>query len=587
MIFLLSFLLLHHIASGSSLNVACRSGGGLTLTNGDDAWTVASVFSFPGMAGNGWHRLSSDRDVSSWPLHANNSRGGCAISASAETYTLVRTVALDETSSVVSVTDNFQSTSPFVQGIAFDNLISGTENVNDCPIEKWNMHYPNLTASTCIDVGGKYAMSWSPSFGHSVFSNGGTTGVFNDPPFNPSIFFRGRNAGLGIFTNDERFRLLLTMSKQNRTAHFGSYGFGLRPRAAHTFTWSFVAVNDNEYYTFVNAVRRAAAVPRYTIHGGAWLPYDKVLAWPREELQTYLAHFGVKLVILCGPLTTAGAPWLGQNANFDRGVKNFSFTVYLETLRNACARLKGIDAGVKCLAPFETALGHDVPRGNASVPFPDSVVVTADGSPAGYQWKGKSNAPGHNFIYAPWNNNSYARWMAGRANSAMQNATLDGIYFDMFSYSYSDSSLGEQFRYTYRDSVPWDGISIDMDHTPGNYNITRFKSDLAFLTSAARVEAVTTALSMGGGRAVANGNAGADVDALQRLPIASFWEAILDYSYTQTHLFPGRSISASACVRVCIKFVACAPHFLIDRGIEKSLFPRCANWARLVRWILE
>ena len=282
--------------ANASLQVTCRAAGGLILTNGGDVWQVASVFSFPGMPVNGWHTLASHR--SQWPVHVvNNSHGGCTITAIAETYTLVRTVNVDETSTTVTVTDKFQSTSAFPLGIAFDNLIEGTENMDDCPIEKWNVHYPNLTASACINVGGKYVMSWSPSFGHSVFSNRGTVSVFNDPPFNPSIFFAGRHTGLGVVTTDEHLRLLLTMSKRNRTGHFGNYGFGLRPRAQHTFTWSFVAVHDNDYYTFINAVRRAA-IPRYTVYGGAWLPYDKVLRWPTDELRTYLSHFGVKVMMI-------------------------------------------------------------------------------------------------------------------------------------------------------------------------------------------------------------------------------------------------------------------------------------------------
>ena len=106
---------------------------------------------------------------------------------------------------------------------------------------------------------------------------------------------------------------------------------------------------------FINAVRDAT-VPPLTVHGpGSFIPYDFALDWPTAKLRTLLRALGTKSAVLCGPLAaTGGAPWLGNDAYCDR--THFQLDAYLGNISAACRRLKSLDPGISCLAPFETAL---------------------------------------------------------------------------------------------------------------------------------------------------------------------------------------------------------------------------------------
>ena len=106
---------------------------------------------------------------------------------------------------------------------------------------------------------------------------------------------------------------------------------------------------------FINAVRDAT-VPPLTVHGpGSFIPFDFALEWPTAKLRTLLRALGTKSAVLCGPLAaTGGDPWLGNDAYCDR--THFQLDAYLGNVSAACRRLKSLDPGISCLAPFETAL---------------------------------------------------------------------------------------------------------------------------------------------------------------------------------------------------------------------------------------
>ena len=121
---------------------------------------------------------------------------------------------------------------------------------------------------------------------------------------------------------------------------------------------------------------------------------------------------------LCDYRSTGGAPALGDN-DFCNLV-NFNLTNYLENIGSACTRLKSIQPGLACLAPFETALSPcQLLRPDGAVPppaWPDSVVITRNGNPAGYDWIYPTPTPGAkilNYIYALHGENSYGMWAAG------------------------------------------------------------------------------------------------------------------------------------------------------------------------------
>ena len=126
--------------------------------------------------------------------------------------------------------------------------------------------------------------------------------------------------------------------------------------------------------------------------------------------------------------------------------------------------------------------------------WPDSVVITKDGKPAGYDWVYPHPKPGATtlqYIYAPHVGNEYGRFLAERVALALK-AGMDGfctapsshdslvptcsastLYrpsaiglrlsladMDFFDYAMSENP-SRQFRHTYNLSLTgWDGRSV-------------------------------------------------------------------------------------------------------------------------------
>ena len=121
------------------------------------------------------------------------------------------------------------------------------------------------------------------------------------------------------------------------------------------YTWILLpTANSTDYYDFIN-IARAETVPAYSVAGaGAFVPYDFALEWSNEALKSLLTALAIKTAVICGPLQYGGAPWLGNDAYCNE--QTFNLTSYLHTIAGACRRLKALQPGLACLAPFETAL---------------------------------------------------------------------------------------------------------------------------------------------------------------------------------------------------------------------------------------
>jgi hypothetical protein len=373
---------------------------------------------------------------------------------------------------------------------------------------------------------------------------------YNDPPFNPSVFVRGRGAGLGAVAVDDWMRRQLCIYKEGSSAFFGNHLFGVPAHSSANYTWAVFPTPSTDYYDFINLARRDT-VPTYRVEGaGSMVPYDFALGWSTARLSTLLRSLAIKTAIITGPMSTGGSPALGNDGFCD--LFTFNLTDYLQNIGAACRRLKSIQPKLACLAPFETALSPCqlvLPGGMAPPPaWPDAAVITQNGNPAGYDWhypKVRVGAKTLNYIYALHSGNSYGNFVTDRLKQALH-AGMDGFYFDFFDYAMSEEP-GREFRYTYNLSLTgWDNRSVDVVADPRwlwtqggpPMAVARKKVDLNWLTTAARAAAIDAALgSTGGlGRFVANGNAAGDSGPIRHRPVVRFWEGCEESSYTSTHL---------------------------------------------------
>jgi hypothetical protein len=649
-------------ATGSSSPLRCGSAGSgdLEISIGSDRWVVA--FSAAG--------TSAD---TAWEAVPGGAPGSCELRAAVgESYSVRRQVAGLESGRGWQVTETFTNLHPD-QDIAlwFDNNITSGSEPADCEQRQWNSHVTTV-ASSCIDVGGRYNLTHSGSFGWMKFYDGKGTGpVYNDPPFNPSIYVRGARSGLGAVPamEDDWLRRQLRIHKRSRSAFFGVHAFGVPANKTVDYTWTLLpTANSTDYYDFIN-IARAETVPAYQVgaNGGAGAFVPDVFAndWSTEALKSLLSALAIKTAVICGPLQHGGAPWLGNDAYCNE--QNFNLTAYLQNIASACRRLKSLQPGLLCLAPFETALSpcQIVPPGSNTsqqqqllLPpapvWPDAVVITAVGAPAGYDFIWPQLPPGAKtlqYIYAPHKGNSYAAFLTERVQQALTMGGMDGFYMDFFDYAMSDDPA-RQFRYTYNLTLTgWDGRSVDPGapanaavfeppppplHAnattgcmqalatgcaatrgisvaacdtcterlatalhkagctseieqgwcsgsvtgPGPRKVGRYKADLNWLTTPARVAAVDAALASasGTGQFVANGNAAGDSSPIRHRPIMRFWEGCLDYGYTSKSKYmpqcPSCVQSATHLRFSCDPFVACFSHDDIDTRLHVDVAPQ-------------
>jgi len=486
------------ISFGQNFSVQVTQSGGLLVTAGRETYAIESNFSYPNMPPERWNTLGvSGGGRGEWNMTLTQRDNGFQILGTGRYYRLRRTVTIEQDH--LRIEDAFTNLTDDALGIAFDNRVRPTRP----PAQ--------------LHVSGPYKQTHYPY-------------VPSDPAWNPTLYFAGDRAGLGIVALDDFYRLQLALKRDGDAAWLENRSFGLPPHDTYTFVWAVYPTASADYYDFINAVRRDA-VPNYPLEGScAFLEYELPTLWPKEKMADWLKQRAAKMVILIGPYS--GGPWLGEDSNYIYKVPNFNLDAYLQTLKKARQALKAIDPQIKCLAPFETALSPDLAPGDTKVRFPDSVSILPDGTPAGYRWPQEPEArqkflqnQGHQYIYYPTLTNSYYAFVRDRIQRALHDAEMDGIYFDLFSYAYGDHG----FRWTYD---RWDNRTVDLD--PKTYTLRRKKADLCKLTEDARAALVQTILDAKPGNVVVANDMGV-ASKIRALPIYHFRETMEDYGYVTTH----------------------------------------------------
>jgi len=483
----------------SNFSVQLKNGGGFALEKGRKTYTVESRFSYPLMPGENWNVLAvTDKNANGgeWKWNASPKKNGFAIEATGKFYRLQRNVSLKNDHIVIA--DTFTNISDGDIAIAFDNKVS------------------SLSTPQAVNIAGIYKKSYFP---YSPLA----------PSANPTIFLDNETSGLGLVALDDVYRLQFSLKKDERSGWFENRSFGLPAGDSYTFEWALYPTASNDYYDFINAVRRDW-VPTTRIEGGAaFLPYNAPMLWPRKEMAQWLRDRNAKLVILDGKY--AGAPWLGGFAqHIAKMPVPYDEKQHLAELKQAREILREIDPAIKCLATFETALTPDQPAGAEAPVFADSTIIGENGEPQGYQFPKDANehrefiqTQGHSFIYYPMAGNSYEKSMRATISKALDATDCDGIYFDIFVYTAPD------FRWTYD---RWDNRTVDMDLT--NYTIARKKADVEILSSGARASIAKMILDRKKGNVVI-ANVMPVTKQIRELPIMHFAESLMDYDFMVSH----------------------------------------------------
>jgi hypothetical protein len=354
---------------------------------------------------------------------------------------------------------------------------------------------------------------------------------------NPTLFLQtdGGN-GIGVTAENDVLRLVMSLLALGDVGEIYSQQLALAPGKRMDLRWTIDAVDDGGgYWSFINHVRRRWGVNRTTV--------ERPLFWGYNRDAT-LSDLG-PIDVIIGPwmrlepdarTVTAGRyPKLPDSDEPDiDGFLTFEHRqVHRQQLIEEVKRLHDTCPNARVLQMMHPAMEAVYKPQRHRWPIDADVILTAEGEPfeAGQYsraWVGDYVNKGWAvFYYVPRPGSTYLQWLLDAVRFAMDEAHLDGVYSDEFSWA------GRRRAYSRYDYGRWDGFSADLD---SDGNVVRLKSDNAFVSESAQLQLAHEVLSRGGMFMV---NSSASLRSVNDLPIAHFVEGGNGYGHmSSAHLAP-------------------------------------------------
>lgn len=346
-------------------------------------------------------------------------------------------------------------------------------------------------------------------------------GSHNYPNANSSIFWGFKEHCIGLAIEDDLLRLQSSYTASAFEGKVFGDHLGFEPGKSYTLEWSIYCLPGNDYYDFVNAVRRDwkvnKTIPAMISWNGIHYGNDD------ERFRTTVRNLGTGVLI-------DGQKWF--NANEYGGRPEFS--VADEVCKHAVwmRKAKELCPDVKYLLQFQGAFSWRNFEGKVD-PMADSAMFGQDGKelifakadPQGRFPKStySGGTPGlyHGFHYPAIGNNYYEYNMEVARELIKQG--FDGIYVD--TPNYVAMNYG---RFTYN---KWDGVTVDLDE---NYVIKRKYTDCCWVSGPARCNIYKVITDAGG---VVVLNAPPYVRQLQEAPgaVLHFTEGDHEYALVRMH----------------------------------------------------
>jgi hypothetical protein len=273
---------------------------------------------------------------------------------------------------------------------------------------------------------------------------------------NPSVFAATAQAGIGLMPLNDEFRVHSEQSaEQGHQIQLSDHAFVLKAGGEYTAEWAIVPVPKPDFWTFVNAARRALDV--------------------NFQLQWMFAFF------------TPSIPYSGTDEQVKRYIQNKSANLVVESLfghENAQGHFAfGTAFQQAALGPWQdwvtrmhklfpdgsvkTAIYYHCfldTREDSSERFKEDRALDASGKHIDY-----GGQYGYMKEYVPTLDNAFGRETAKNIDIILDKIGADGVYWDEFFYSAA--------KYIYN---MWDGCSADIDLK--SLKITRLKGSTTLLS---------------------------------------------------------------------------------------------------------
>ena len=316
--------------------------------------------------------------------------------------------------------------------------------------------------------------------GSQLFQN--SVSSHNYPNANSSIFWGFKKHGIGLALVDDLLRLQCSYYASRYDGGAMTSHLGFDTGNTRTLEWSIYLTPDNDYYDFVNAVRRDWKVNKRTIPG--------MISWNGYHVNNQPDLFKKRVDNLGASIIIDGQAWFNAKKYHE---KEFSVAKELKMHIEWMDLALKLRSNIRYLLQFQTVFSWRNKEGSPDM-MGDSAIIAPDGSVAVYARARKggrgtfqSGESGlfHAFHY-PMVGNNYYKYMMEVAKKSMD-AGFSGAYFD--TPSYTALNYG---RFTYD---RWDGYTVDLNP---DFTIARKYADCCLMSGDARYNIYNYITNRGG-----------------------------------------------------------------------------------------
>lgn len=309
----------------------------------------------------------------------------------------------------------------------------------------------------------------------------------SDSPQHPSAIALSEDLAIGLFAEDDIFRIHHRAFMGERHIGLADARLGIDPGKSHTLEWSIYPAPQGDYWDIINAVRRNWG-SNIAIPGAGIFDHPNDGSQPLEYYQTKIRSRGLKLAF------TGQTDFQGDEIQkYGGGVVDLAEGTAIPMARRWCAnaarwvkKMRAADPSVKTLVYMHPT---NCTEPNAEKLYADCKLIDGSGTHVTSPYRYPV------YEYLPTLENAYGQAYLRTFETILREIDPGGIFMD-------EVAEGSVPRYAYR--VPWDGCTATID--PSTHAVTGRCSSAVLLMQPWKT-AIVQRLRERGGLFVGNGPA--------------------------------------------------------------------------------
>jgi hypothetical protein len=268
---------------------------------------------------------------------------------------------------------------------------------------------------------------------------------------NPSVFARYGKVGLGFVAEDDVFRVHALCVSDANGAGLTDDHLALEGGTSVKLEWSIYPVEDGDYWTFINAVRRDwgsnIPIPGPFVFSSEFKPGQ-----PAEEYARWMNARSMKYV--CGGIAKY------PDGKYAHGTGILYAPRWIANEKEWTAKILTSSDDVTPMQYFHAQICTEP---DAVRKYADSRLIDEKGVQVNYPYT--YPLP----VFVPTRENSYGKTLVGCIDTLIDETGARGLYWDEQAFSVNFFHYGE----------PWDGVTAMID--PNTHAITRKVSCVTLL----------------------------------------------------------------------------------------------------------